>query len=430
MFKMISQSKFIRNILLVVSGTAGAQAITFLFYPLITRLYDPESFGVLGTFTAITAVVMPIAALTYPIAIVLPKNDNNAKRIAKLSIYISLFISIVLSILIILFGKKAAEVFGIASISAFLILIPISMFFDALKQVIQQWLIRKKQFKVIARISVSQSLIVNACKAGGGLIYPSGVVLIVLTVLGNAIFAIQLWLGSLKWSNKNDAFSLKHIKNNNFKKIAVIHRDFPFYRAPETVVYFFSESVVVIALAYFYNTTVVGSFTLARLAMMAPTGLLGKAVNDVFYPKAVELYSDKNRLRNLYIKSTLGILFVAGLPFLLIIIAGPTIFEIVFGKEWFIAGEYARWVSIWMVFSLTARPAIALFPVLNVQRLFLLSQALFLILKATSLLVANELIGTALSLVALYSLASALSFIALIFLAYFSIQISRLKVSV
>lgn len=69
----------------VATGTAGAQAITMGFAPIITRLYGPEAFGLLGTFSAILAVLTPMAALTYPIAIVLPKDHADAKGLAKLS---------------------------------------------------------------------------------------------------------------------------------------------------------------------------------------------------------------------------------------------------------------------------------------------------------------------------------------------------------
>ena len=69
--KKLTQSKFIRSVVLVAGGAAGAQAITMAFAPIITRFYGPEAFGLLGTFTAILGIVMPIAALSYPIAIVL-----------------------------------------------------------------------------------------------------------------------------------------------------------------------------------------------------------------------------------------------------------------------------------------------------------------------------------------------------------------------
>ncbi|HAQ72765.1 MAG TPA: polysaccharide biosynthesis protein, partial [Pseudomonas sp.] len=77
------RSKLLRNILTVVSGTAGAQAITMAFMPVITRIYGPEAYGVLGTFLSVTLMLVPIAALTYPIAIVLPKRDGDARGLVR-----------------------------------------------------------------------------------------------------------------------------------------------------------------------------------------------------------------------------------------------------------------------------------------------------------------------------------------------------------
>src|SRR5690625_1256817 len=103
--KKIFKKKFVRNVFIVASGAVGAQALSLLLSPIITRLYGPEAFGVLGTFTALTKIVIPIAALTYPVAIVLPKSDNNAKSIIKLSFIITIFMSII-SLIILLFFKE------------------------------------------------------------------------------------------------------------------------------------------------------------------------------------------------------------------------------------------------------------------------------------------------------------------------------------
>lgn len=421
-YKKLKNNYFIKSILVVVSGTAAAQIITFLFYPFITRIYGPEAFGTLGAFVAIMSLTTAIAALTYPIAIVLPKKDDEARRIAKLSVFIAFLLAAIVSIVIMLFGNVIVDVFGISAISSFLILIPIVMFFAALQQIMQQWLIRKKQYKVIARVAVSQSLLLNLTKVGGGLIYPSGLLLIVLTVLGYGLHACQLWLGSLKSLSQHDALKLKQIRNNNYKETALLYKDFPLYRTPETFVYAFSESIVVIALTTYYDATIVGFFALSRLAMMAPTSLIGRAINDVFYPKAAELSDSLIQLRSLFVKATGVMLIVAGLPFLIIIVIGPAIFSVIFGEEWTIAGEYARWMSIWLIFYLAARPAITLFPVLNIQKLFLMSEIFFLLLKAVALWLGGSLIGSASSMVMLYSLTSAFSFVVLIALAFLSLR--------
>ncbi|MEI8616628.1 oligosaccharide flippase family protein [Pseudoalteromonas sp. B193] len=83
MYKKFATNSFVRSVIMVVSGAAGAQLLTMLFAPIITRFYGAEAFGLLGTFTAVLAILVPIAALAYPIAIVLPKNDDDAESNSK-----------------------------------------------------------------------------------------------------------------------------------------------------------------------------------------------------------------------------------------------------------------------------------------------------------------------------------------------------------
>src|SRR5690625_1999128 len=98
MIKRLLNNSFARNVALVATVTAGAQAITMAFSPIITRLYAPEACGLLGTFTATLAILTPIAALTYPIDVVLPKKDDDARSIAKLSLLLALTISLTVGI--------------------------------------------------------------------------------------------------------------------------------------------------------------------------------------------------------------------------------------------------------------------------------------------------------------------------------------------
>ena len=72
-FKILFKSPFVRNVIILSSGTAGAQIIAILLSPIITRLYGPEAYGLMGTFNAMISIITPVVALTYPIAIVIAK---------------------------------------------------------------------------------------------------------------------------------------------------------------------------------------------------------------------------------------------------------------------------------------------------------------------------------------------------------------------
>lgn len=66
----------VRHVMTVATGTAAAQAISMAFAPLITRFHGPEAFGLQSLFLSIVALLATLAALSYPIAIVLPRSDS------------------------------------------------------------------------------------------------------------------------------------------------------------------------------------------------------------------------------------------------------------------------------------------------------------------------------------------------------------------
>ena len=140
-------SRLLRNILTVVSGTAGAQALTLAFMPVITRIYGPEAYGVLGTFLSVTLMLIPVAALTYPIAIVLPRRDGDARGLVRLSLRVALAMALLVAALLLLVGETLTTRLQMQIIQPYLLLVPLVMFFGAALEICQQWLFRTQRFQ-------------------------------------------------------------------------------------------------------------------------------------------------------------------------------------------------------------------------------------------------------------------------------------------
>lgn len=417
------KSKFVRNVILVASGTAGAQAITMVFAPIITRLYGPEAFGLLGTFTATLAIVTPIAALSYPIAIVLPKSDDDAKALAKLSFRIALVMALSIATILLVAGDEIATLLGMQAIAGFMLLIPVAIFFNALQQIMQQWLIRKQQFKVTARIAVSQSLILNSTKSGLGWFYPFGSVLIVLATLGNALYAIQLWFGAKKWADKDGRID-KTTEKVSLKSVAKQHYDFPLYRAPEQLVSALTTGMPVLILSSYFGAASAGLYVLARTILKVPNVLLLTAIGNVFYPKIVEHFNAGKSVYKPTLKLTLVLFGIATLCYLPVIVAGPFLFKFIFGAEWELSGEYARWVAIWMVFGLSTGGVVKTIVVLEKQAVFLIYRILFAALTFVALYIGFAWYESILTAIKLLSLSS--SIMCLLLIAYV-LAISKIK---
>lgn len=370
--KGLFHKPFVRNVIILVSGTALAQLISIIFSPLITRIYGPDAFGLLGIFTALISMVSPIAGLTYPIAMVLPKRDSDAIGIAKLSLFVALFISSIVAVFLITGGKTFLQLLDSEAIAPYILLIPISIFFAACLEVGSQWLIRKKQFRVTARIGVIQALVLGSAKVGLGFFFPGGATLVILAALGQVIHLIMLWTGinvSLRQMNldveeQQDPVSLK--------VLAKRHIDFPLFRAPQVFINTISQNLPVLLLANFFGPAAAGFYSLGRRVLGMPVHLVSQSVGNVFYPRITEAAHNGENLALLIIKATAALAAVGFVPFFVITAYGPGLFSFVFGSEWLKAGEYARWLAMWLFFQFLNRPCVVAIPVLKLQKSLLL----------------------------------------------------------
>lgn len=407
---MKSKNKFVNNVLLLASGTAGAQMIVMLASPIITRLYGAEAFGILGTFNAMANILIPVAALTYPIAIVLPKKDEDAKSIIQLSIFISFFIAVVLLILLMFFHNSIINLFNLTEVSLFIFLLPLVVIFAGLMQTAKQWLIRKNKFYINAKAVFYQSVITNSSIVAFGFFYPLAFLLILISSLNNGIRAFIMYL-SIKSENKIN-FQLDNIKY--LKMVAKKYYDFPLFRAPESLLTGVSHSAPVLMLSAFFGPASAGFYAIGRRVLSIPTQLIGEAVGDVFYPKVTEEFNNKEDISKTVKKATLLLSVIGILPFSLVIIFGPFLFGWVFGEEWIKAGEYARWIAIWSFTNFINKPSGRTLAVISAQRYHLIYTFFGLIVKVSALSVGFYVFKDDMIAVSLFGISSALLNIGLI----------------
>ena len=98
-----------------MTGTSLAQAIPIIISPILTRIYTPEDFGLLALFLSITNIIGSVANGRYELAIMLPKEDEDAINIAALGFvfqpyyqfsYLSLYTYSMIFLLALLVMKK------------------------------------------------------------------------------------------------------------------------------------------------------------------------------------------------------------------------------------------------------------------------------------------------------------------------------------
>jgi O-antigen/teichoic acid export membrane protein len=407
------RSKLLRNIVTVVSGTAGAQAMTMAFMPVITRLYGPEAYGILGAFMSLTLMIVPIAALTYPIAIVLPRRDADARGLVKLSLTIALLLAASMALALWLFGTPIVRLAGLEEISPYLMLLPVVMFFGAALEVVQQWLIRQQRFSLTASIAIAHSLLHNSIRTLGGVLMAIPAVLVITTALGPALQAAMLAIG-IRRTGSRAAAVVDPEPPMSSGELARRYSDFPLFRFPQMLINTVSQNLPTLVLASVFGPAAAGFFTVCKQALSMPTNLIGKSVADVYYPRISQAIQRHEPIAAMLAKATAGLALVGLLPFGLVFFSGPWLFALVFGEQWHTAGEFARWLALSEYVVLITRPCAVAIPALELQGRFLVFEICSTVLRLTALFVGAWVMKDALITVIAFAAASVLIYLALI----------------
>lgn len=401
----ITTKPFVRNVIVVATGTAMAQIVYMALSPIITRLYGPEAYGLMGAFMAIVIIIGPVSALTYPIAIVLPKKQEDAFSLMRLSFLISLIATIFLLILLLLFYSQIINLFNLDDLSRFLYLLPFVVLFSGALQIAEGWLIRTKQFKVTAKVAVVHALILQGGMVLIGLFYANAAVLIVLSAIAIGLRAVMMI-----WFSKESVsliYSFKWEDKMELKKLAVRYKDFPIYRAPEVFIDAISLGLPVIMLASLFGPAAAGFYSIGYTVLSIPSQLIGKSVGDVFYPRISDAANNGENMTDLIKKATFYLGIAGVWPYIIVIAFGPALFSFVFGAEWIVAGEYARWIALWSFFKFLNKPSVTALPALSAQAFSLYSTIILLLARIAALAIGYYVFESDLAAIALFSITGA-----------------------
>lgn len=411
--RTFGKSKFVRNVAAAATGIAAAQAISLACMPFLARLYGPESFGALAAFTAVINIVTPLATLGYANAIVMPSTEEGATAVARLSLLCAAIVAPVVLLFVHLFLNSLATWTGLEATPSLLYLIPVSLLLGAFLSVADQAAIREGLFKARAVSHVASTLLMNAGKLAGGLIAPSGLLLIAFSMIAKLLNYFML----LARVPRTGAFEVRRwFGTAGVRNAAREQFDFALYRMPQSVINAASLGLPVLILTAFFGAAAAGQYSITTLVLGAPIMLIGQSVLEVFFPRITEIVRQNPASASpLILRATLGMALIGVVPFGIIALWGDLILPWVLGGEWLRAGEYSQWVALWMASVLITRPAVAAMPVLRMQRLLLIYEVAITSARVASLFTGAYL-GNDIMAVVLLSLVNVAGYLALLLL--------------
>jgi len=395
----LRESNFVKNMFMVISGTALAQIISFSLTPIISRLYSPSDMGVFGSFNAVYSVILAGVTLDYSQAIMLPKKKEEAINILILSCIATIIISAIICCFSFVFPTFLQRLMEAPNVW-FLFFLILAVLFGGFNQSFQAWCVRIKEFKHTSASQVIRSLSSNSTQIGLGFLGGGPLALVGATVLGDILASFNLlWiLLSDIWKYK------KQIKIKSLKLLAHEYRDFPIFSSSQNVIDALSRGLPILLLSHFYGIAIAGAYAFGVRILSVPMHFVLTALRQVLFQKASETYNDGGRLFPLYIKVTLGLLGLAFVPAIILFIWSPCLFTWIFGSQWLDAGEYARWLVLWLTFFFCNLPSVIFAKIIRIQNISFLFAIIVLITRSLTLLIGGNFLS-ALHTIVLFSVA-------------------------
>lgn len=341
-----NKSEFTKNIVTLITGTAVAQAIPIAISPILTRIYTPEDFGVFALFIAIISIFGIIANARYELAIMLPKKDEDAINIFVLGFIITCFITLFLLILVIVFNDYLKIFLENEEIGFWLYFVPIAVFFSGMYNILNYFNNRKKNYKDLRNATILKAIVLAIVQLSIGFIKSGASGLISGQLISNMFANIKLLKNILK-----DKMLVSKISKIKIIALAKKYKKFPKYSLPSSFCDIITTQLPFFLLPKIFGLQISGFFFLSKRIISLPASLIASSISQVYFQNLSDAKKNKERVFPIFI-DTIKKLFLIALPTsLLMFLFSPIIFEIIFGKDWLISGEIAKYLAL--VFFIT-----------------------------------------------------------------------------
>ena len=373
-------SELVRNTTKLLSANVVAQIVGLLVYPLLTRLYSQDDFGLLSLFVSMGGVLALVGTAEYQYSIVLPKDEKTAVGAWHMGGAILCCVTLLVA-LSIPFAPQIADLFKAPALTQWYWALPVYVFLMGLWALLNYWYSRHKMFGRIGTYQVTQSVVGAGAKAGfgaagflnGGLIV--SVVLAPLVAIGANIAASVKALIPLRTVDKNAMLSA-----------ARQYRNFPCFSLPRALVNNVSGNLGVWLLTPAFGLTSVGFFGMAITLAFRPLNVISNSIYQVLYQRTSERVQMRASIKRIFYQLLTKTALIVGVVFTALYFVLPWLCGWLLSAGWEETGELIRLFLPWLFFSMLVAPICFLADVFGKQKTGLLFEILLVSARALGLM--------------------------------------------
>lgn len=403
-----------RGMAALLTGAGLARLVSLGSVPILTRMYSPTDYGTLAVFTAAVTVSAPLINLRFAQAIPLPKSDRLAVRLAAAAFVSTLAVSLLLATTLSIGSDTVFGWISMPTLATWWWLVVLGAAGISAYEILATWATRKRAYRVLARTTVTQSVLGETVKLALGMagVKPLGLLLGQLANQGAGLTTLFI-------AFKSDLTRLN--ADLTFKKIAraaALYAEYPTLRLPSHLLLIMAMQAPVVLSANFFTAGEAGQLGLALMTLAVPVALIGDSMSRAFYAEISAMGRNRGpeikALTLALVKRLLIIAIPCSLAFLLL---GQWLFTTAFGDQWLLAGKLASVLSIYLATQFIQKPVSYILFVFDGQRQLLLINIQRLVLAVGTFYGAHALDLSIVETIAVYSVALSVHYLASIVLA-------------
>jgi O-antigen/teichoic acid export membrane protein len=404
------EGSFVQNSAWMFTSSGLSIGIQFLFFPVLSRIYSPEAYGLFGVFNFYTTTLGNAMTFGYNQAYVLPHTRREFAALLHLTIRISSGIALLIALTALFAGESILKAAGHDDLGHWIHLIaPVSLLM-AWDRMSADWAIRNGEFRRQTIVSTSVTLFAKVFNtAYGAFITAAASGLIWTTLLQHLL---RTW-AYLTWVIGDTANRLtERISLTELRRVAHLYRSFPLYIYWGNVLNISSAALPAALLPVLgFGLESSGFFAYSVILLDLPIRMLGSGVASVFQQKAAELLRERpQELRRHTLRLFRTLVLLSSVFSVFIWFAGEPLYAFFFGEQWRTAGIAAEWLVICYFFRMVSSPLSVLYTILGREREYFFFQVALSALRAGSVWIGSWYTTDFIEIMILFSIANAAAY--------------------
>ena len=319
-----------------------AQAVALIIYPILTRLFSADDFGLFNLFLSIGGILVLLATAQYEYSIPLPRSHRQASWCLQ-SALPWLCIVVAVCVAVLPFSKGVATIFDAPRLADVLWLLPIYVAAISLWELLRFWAVRWQRFDRVSTYQVDQAVLNAGMKVGAGYV-GMGSGLIYASVLA-PLMALLITMARLPRRLLGPLF---RVERRGVRAAMRRYRNFPFFSLPRTLIDNLSGNLPLLVMAPAFGLSTVGFVGMALTLSFRPINIICNSLNQVFYQRTSLLVQQRKPAAYLCRQYVIWAAAVAVPGFAALYFVLPWLCGWLLGDEWTTTGHFIRIMLPWL----------------------------------------------------------------------------------